>query len=104
MSDHILIYVIVLLNMFCQLMLIWRLKHLERRRWNFLGAATLLPLLSVIAMRLMIAGGVINARLAEQSSLEHAITQAASILLIAGPWLTTAAAVLYNRGRKVSAA
>jgi hypothetical protein len=101
MPDHILIYVIVILNALCQLLLIWSLKMLGRRRFGFMAFAAALPLASALFMRILVSAGLIHGRLAEQSQVEHLLTQAVSILLIAGPWLTTAAAVLYRRNRKI---
>jgi len=101
MPDHLLIYVIVILNALCQLMLLWSLKSLGRTRLGFMAFAAALPLTSAVIMRILVSAGLIHSRLAEQSHVEHLLTQAMGILLIAGPWLTTAAAVLYRRNRKV---
>jgi len=101
MQDHILIYVIVALNALCQLILIWSLKKLGKQRVFFMAAAGLLPLLTALFMRGLVATGLIHGHLVEQSQLEHIFTQAMGILLVAGPWLTTAAAVLFRRNRKV---
>ena len=101
MQDHILIYVIVALNALCQLILIWSLKKLGKQRVFFMAAAGLLPLLTALFMRGLVATGLIHGHLVEQSQLEHVFTQAMGILLVAGPWLATAAAVLFRRNRKV---
>jgi len=103
-SNHILIYLIVLLNAFSQIMLIWRLKSLGTARFAFMGVAAALPLSLTAMMRILVALGVINGRIADQSHLEHFLTQTMSILLIAGPWLATAAAVMSSRGRKIATA
>lgn len=100
MYDHILIYVIVLLNALCQTVLIWRLRRMKGTRWLFMGIAVALPLLSVMIMRTLVTSGVINAHVAEQSRMEHLVTSAMSIQLMAGPWLVTLAAILFNRSRK----
>ncbi len=104
MYDHILIYVIVFLNALCQMMLIWRLRRMNGARWLFMGIAVALPLLSVALMRTLVACGAINAHVAEQSRMEHLVTSAMSALLMAGPWLATLAAILFNRSRKVRTA
>src|SRR5512137_522343 len=101
MYDHILIYVIVLLNALCQTMLIWRLRRMKGTRLLFMGIAVALPLVSVAVMRALVAGGVVNGHVAEQSQMEHLVTSAMSMLLLAGPWLVTLAAILFNRNRKV---
>jgi hypothetical protein len=101
MPDHVLIYLIVLLNAFCQLMLIWSQKRMGTTRWFFMVFAVLIPLLAAVAMRALVAYGVINGHIAKQSRTEHLITNAMSILLIAGPWIMTLAAVLFNRSKKV---
>jgi uncharacterized membrane protein len=48
-------------------------------------------------MRLLIAQGVIHARLADQSLVEQLITKGSSMLLIAGPWLITVVAIIMSR-------
>lgn len=101
MPDHILIYVIVILNALCQIMLIWSLKALGKNRITFMAIASALPLMSALIVRALVAAGVIHGRLTEQSQLEHLFTQAMGILLIAGPWLVTAAAVLYRKNRRI---
>ncbi|GAM07801.1 hypothetical protein OR1_00070 [Geobacter sp. OR-1] len=100
MHDHILIYVIVLLNALCQLMLIWRLQRMQSTRWLFMGIAFAVPLVAIAVMRALVASGVINSHVADQSRMEFLVTNAMSILLIAGPWLVTVAALLYNRNIK----
>jgi hypothetical protein len=100
MSDHVLIYLIVILNTLCQVMLIWRQKRVGNTRWLFIGIAVAVPLLLAVIMRTLVAGGMIHGHVAEQSNSEHLITKAMSIMLIAGPWLATMAAVLRNRCSK----
>lgn len=102
MSDHLLIYLIVLLNTLCQIMLIWRQREIEGTRWLFVGIAAGVPLFLTIVMRALVSGGVIHGHLVEQTAMERTLTQAMSILLLAGPWLVTIAAVFYNRSRKLS--
>lgn len=100
MSDHILIYLIVLLNALCQIMLIWRLKHIGRSKSVFLFCAVLIPIVAALSMRLLVAKGIIHGHLNEQSRLEHLVTQAMSMLLISGPWLVTISAILSNKNGK----
>lgn len=102
MSNHLLIYLIVLLNVLCQSMLIWRQKSIGSARWAFLGLAAAIPLGVMGSMRSLIALGIMHGRVVEQSGIEHVITQAMSIMLIAGPWLATLAAVLYKQRQKVA--
>lgn len=99
MPNHFLIYVIVILNALCQLMLIWSLKKLGSKRFGYMALAAALPFSSAVIMRILVYAGLIHARVAEQSSIEHFITQAMGILLIAGPWLVTAAAVFRRTSR-----
>ena len=101
MPNHLLIYVIVILNALCQLMLIWSLKKLGRRRLGYMAFAAALPLTAAVLMRILVYAGLIHGRVAEQTQVEHLLTRAMGIVLIAGPWLTTAAAVLCRRNRKV---
>lgn len=102
MSDQITIYLIVALNIFCQLMLIWRQKLAKNVKRNFCFLALAIPVLIMLSMRILIAGGTIHEQVAEQSLVEQFITKTASILLIAGPWLVTLAAIITkfrNRAR-----
>lgn len=101
MSDHQLIYLIVLLNTLCQIMLIWRQRDINSTRWLFVGLAAAVPLLLMIVMRILVSGGVIHGHLADQTAPERALTHVTSILLLAGPWLVTLAAVLFNRSIKM---
>jgi|SRR6185369_14239426 len=101
MPNHLLIYLIVVLNALCQLMLIWSLKALGSTRFRFMAIAAALPLTLAVIMRILVSAELIHGRLVEQSHVEHLLTQAAGILLVAGPWLVTAAAVLYRRNRKI---
>jgi hypothetical protein len=48
----------------------------------------------MLTMRLLIASGAIHGLVAEQSPAEQFFTKGTSILLIAGPWLVTLAAIL----------
>jgi hypothetical protein len=100
MSDHVLIYLIVILNTLCQLMLIWRQKGIGNTRWLFVGVAVAVPLLVIVVMNQLVARGIINSHVAQQSRAEHLITNAMSILLLAGPWLVTIAAVIRNKRSK----
>ena len=103
MQDHILIYVIVALNALCQLILIWSLKKLGKQRVFFMAAAGLLPLITALFMRGLVAAGLIHGHLVEQSQLEHVFTQAMGILLVAGPWLVTVTAIVYRKRGKFQA-
>jgi hypothetical protein len=103
MSNHLLIYLIVLLNLLCQAMLIWRQKFLRSSRWLYIGLAAALPLGTALSMRLLIAGSIIHGHLAQQTRTEHLVTQAMSVLLLAGPWLVTGAAAIANRSGKLAA-
>jgi len=94
MPNHSLIYVIVVLNAACQVMLIWRLKLDKRSKWKYCCLAFAVPLLIAVSMRLMVAMGLIHTQLSDQAFLERAITSLASILLIAGPWLVTTAVLI----------
>ncbi|NVN98345.1 MAG: hypothetical protein HXX17_03405 [Geobacteraceae bacterium] len=102
MQDHLLIYVIVVLNAFCQLLLIWSLKKLGNKRFHFMAAAILLPLFTAIFMRGMVATGLIHGHLADQSQFEQILTKVTGGLLVAAPWLTTLAAILYRRRMKIA--
>lgn len=97
MYDYILIYIIVLLNALCQMMLIWRQRRIRSVRWLFIGGAAAVPLVVVTVMRTLVICGVIHGRLAEQTAAERLITQGSSILLMAGPWLVTLFAVYCDR-------
>jgi hypothetical protein len=94
MSDHMVIYLIVALNAICQLMLIRRQKLARNLKFKFCCLAAAVPLVIMLSMRLLIAGGMIHEYVVEQSLIERSITKGASILLIAGPWLVTLAAIL----------
>lgn len=96
MSDQITIYLIVALNIICQIMLIWRQKLAKNIKRNFCFLAVVLPLLVMLSTRILIAGGAIHALVADQTLTEQWITRTASILLIAGPWLVTLAAIIYK--------
>ena len=94
MTDQVFIYVIVSFNAFCQIMLIWRQKFVSTLKWKFCCAAIAIPLALMLLMRLLIEGGMIHGNVADQPLLERYITHGASMLLIAGPWLVTLAAIL----------
>ncbi|ACH39670.1 hypothetical protein Gbem_2662 [Citrifermentans bemidjiense Bem] len=100
MPNHLLIYVIVALNAGCQVMLIWRLKLERAMKWTFCALSLGVPLLVAVAVRVLVATGVIHARVAEQSGIEHFVTILASALLIAGPLLATGSAVIYQRSKR----
>jgi hypothetical protein len=94
MTDYIFIYLIVALNTTCQLMLIWRQKLEANERRKYFSLAIAIPLVIMVTMRFLIAGGAIHGSVAEQSLVEQYITKGTSILLIAGPWFVTIAAVM----------
>lgn len=94
MSDQIYIYLIVALNTCCQLMLIRRLKFTAGDKFKYCACAVAIPALIMLTVRLLIFGGIIHGHIAEQSLFEQFITNSASILLIAGPWLMTIAAII----------
>lgn len=101
MHDHIYIYLIVGINVVCQILLIRRQKMPDNRKWLFCSLAIAIPLVLMVSMRLLIAAGLLHAKLADQTSAERLITQIASIMLLAGPWLTSIAAVLFNINRRL---
>jgi hypothetical protein len=94
MSDQLLIYLIVALNVACQLMLIWRQRLSALLQWKLVSLAVAIPLIIMVMMRILIAIGVIHGHISEQSLFEQYITKGTSILLIAGPWFATFAAVM----------
>ena len=97
MTDQVIIYLIVALNTFCQLMLVWRQKFPAGQRNRYCLCAVAIPLSLMLSMRLLVAGGLIHGRVADQSHLEHFITTVTSMLLVAGPWFVTIAAVIAKR-------
>jgi hypothetical protein len=103
MSDQIFIYFIVALNALVQLMLIWRLKFPVGGKGKYCALALAIPIVIMLLVRLLVAGGVIHARVADQSTVERFITMGASVLLIAGPWLATLAAILDRKRRRALA-
>jgi len=100
MSDDVFIYLIVALNMLGQLMLVRRLNFPVGGRWKYYAFAIGIPVVVMLSMRLLIAGGMIEGRVADQSPVENYITTAASILLVAGPWLVTLAAILGKKRKR----
>jgi hypothetical protein len=97
MPDHLLIYLIVLLNALTQAMLVWRLKLVPAIKWKLCCSTVAVPLLLALAMRLFIAQGIIHARIVEQTLIEQLVTKGSSMLLIAGPWLVTITAIIISR-------
>lgn len=102
-SNEVFIYLIVALNTLVQLMLIWRLKFPGGGKWKYCLVAVAIPVLVMVSMRLAVAGGMIHGRMAEQSTIERWVTSAASVLLLAGPWLVTLAALVNKRRRALLA-
>jgi hypothetical protein len=94
MSDYVFIYLIVALNTTCQLMLIWRQKLEANERRKFFCLAIAIPVVMMVSMRLLIAGGVLPGHVSEQSLVEQYFTKSMSILLIAGPWFVTFASIM----------
>jgi hypothetical protein len=102
MSDQLLIYLIVALNAACQIMLIWRQKHPAVLHWKLISLAVAIPLIIMVTMRVLIAYGMIHGHVSEQSFIEQYITKGTSIMLIAGPWFVTFAAVMFRvRNRSI---
>ncbi len=99
MPDQAFIYLIVALNTCVQLMLIRSLNFPVggKRKYHLIAVA--IPVLVMLSARLLIAVGMIHSRVADQSAIEQHITTAASILLMAGPWLVTLAAI-FDKQRK----
>jgi hypothetical protein len=94
MSGLTLIYLIVGLNIVVQLMLIGRLKFPPGGRRKYYALAIAIPVLVLLSMRLLVAGGLIHNNVADQTPVEQFVTSTASILLLAGPCLVTLAAIL----------
>ena len=99
MSDELFIYAIVVLNTLVQIMLIWRLKFPLGGKRKYIFFAVAIPVLVMLAMRFAVASGAIQSRVADQSLIARIVTMAASVLLIAGPWLATLAAILDKKRR-----
>jgi hypothetical protein len=93
MSDELSIYFIILLNTSVQLMLIRSLKFPAGGKRKYYLLAVGIPVLVMLSMRLIVAGGLIQGRVADQSRIEQYITAGASILIMAGPWIVTLAAI-----------
>jgi len=91
------VYLIVFLNAVCHAMLIWRLKIDKLAKWKFCGLSFGMPLLIMMTMRLMVGVGLLHGRVAEQGLIERSVTMLASMLLIAGPFLATVAAIMFSR-------
>ncbi|GFO66794.1 hypothetical protein GMLC_03730 [Geomonas limicola] len=100
-ANNLSIYLIVLCNALCHAMLIWRLKLDTASKLRFCALGGGIPLAVILAMRLMVAIGVMHARVAEQGMLERSITMLGSVLLLAGPFLATGAALMYRRRSQV---
>ncbi len=99
MPDQLFIYLIVVLNALTQLLLIRSLNFPRGGKRKYYLFAIAIPLMVMLSMRLLIAGGMISGRVVDQSPIEQMITAAAGILLMAGPWLVTLAAILDKRRR-----
>lgn len=103
-ANNLSIYLIVLCNALCHAMLIWRLKLDSAAKLRFCALSAGIPLAVMLAMRLLVAVGVVHARVAEQGGWERATTLLGSVLLLAGPFLATGAALMYRRRSRVVAA
>ena len=99
MPDQVFIYLIVALNTLAQVMLIRSLTFPPGGKRKYYVCAVAIPVLVMVTMRLLIAGGAIEGRVAEQSPFERYITTATSMLLLAGPWLVTLAEI-FDKQRK----
>jgi hypothetical protein len=99
MTDELSIYVIVALNIFVQLMLIHSLRFPPGGRRKYYRLAVAIPVATIVSMRLLILAGLLHARVADQSAIERFVTGAASIILMAAPWVVTALAIV-NRERR----
>jgi len=97
------IYLIVFLNAACHILLIWRFKLDRAAKWKYASLTVAIPLAVMLTVRLMVGIGVIHGRVAEQAGLERFFTTLASVLLIAGPFLATGAAVVFARKNRLSA-
>ncbi len=94
MSDHTLIYIIVIFNSAVQVILIRRLKLSTGEKYLYCALAAGIPLLLTLTMRFLIAGSLFHGRLVDQTQLERYITTMASSLLIIGPWIVTVSALI----------
>ena len=99
MSNELLIYAVVGLNALVQLTLILRLRFPEGGKWKYGVAVVAAPLLLLLLMRLLVASGVVNARVAEQTLFERVLTQGAGVLLLVSPWIVTTLAVTSKKRR-----
>ena len=103
MPNHLLIYVIVALNSLCQAILIWRFKFQTSEKLVFCSLTVAVPLTIAVIMRTIVATGLLHSHVTEQAGIERIVTMAASMLLIGGPWIVTAAAVYYRQKQKQQA-
>jgi hypothetical protein len=94
MADELFLYLIVLLNTTVQLFLIRSLGLPAREKRKYLAIAIAIPLCVMASMRLLVLGGIVGGNVADQGFLERCVTDAAGILIMAGPWLATLAAVI----------
>ena len=99
MSDEVFIYLIVALNIFVQLMLIHSLRFPPGERRKYYLFAIAIPVAIMLSMRLLIVAGIIHRRVADQSAIEQFMTNAASAILMAAPWLVTLFAVVDRKRR-----
>lgn len=100
MTDEVFLYLIVLLNTLVQLALIHSLNLPARGKRKYYALAIAIPVLVMVSMRLLVLLGLIHSLVADQSLVERIVTHAASILIIAGPWLATLAALIARYRRR----
>lgn len=99
MNNDLMIYSIVALNILVQLALIARLKFPPGAKWKYALAAASIPVLVMLCVRALVAGGLLHERLVEQSMLERAFTTLASLALVLGPVGVTIFAVVSKKRR-----
>jgi hypothetical protein len=97
MPDEAFIYLIVALNALLHVILIGRLKFPAGGRWKYQLFALGIPVFVMLTMRLLIAAGMIHVRVADQTPIERFFATAASVALLAGPWLATLAAAIARK-------
>ena len=100
MSDGLSVYLIVGLNISVQLMLIRSLRFPPGGKRKYYLLALAIPIAIMLAMRLLVASGVMHGRVAEQSLLAQLLTQTAGVVLMASPWLVTAFAIVDRHRRE----
>ena len=97
LTNNMSIYLIVFLNAACHILLIWRLKLDRAAKWKYSSLTVVIPVAVMLTMRLMVGIGLVHVRVAEQPWFERIFTILGSVLLVAGPFLATGAAVVFFR-------